>query len=98
MNTVINSLFAGSTENSHMKLSIRSRTNIQISIITMILLTVMNLLGTVKILVMIKFIYGIKNTPYHPPKFLVFVVCRVTSKFLGIVSAESSWGGVKTIK
>ena len=27
-----------------------------------------------------------------------FLACRVTSKVLGIVSAESSWGDVKTIK
>ena len=31
-------------------------------------------------------------------KVLGFVACRVTSKILGIGSAERSWGGVKTIK
>ena len=31
-------------------------------------------------------------------KVLGFVVCRVTSKILGIGSAERSWGYVKTIK
>ena len=54
-----------------MKLSIRSGANIQIPIIIMILLSVMNLSGTVKILVMVIVIYGIRNTPYHPPNFLV---------------------------
>ena len=58
----------------------------------------MNLFGTVKILVMVTVIYGIKNTPYHPPKFLVFLAFRVTSKIHGIGSAERSWGDVKIIK
>ena len=31
-------------------------------------------------------------------KFLSFVACRVTSKFLGIDAAERSWGDVKTFK
>ena len=31
-------------------------------------------------------------------KVIGFVACRVTSKILGIGSAERSWGGVKTIK
>ena len=31
-------------------------------------------------------------------KFIGFVTCRVTSKILGIGSAERSWGDVKTIK
>ena len=31
-------------------------------------------------------------------KLLGFVACRVTSKILGIGSAERSWGDVKTIK
>ena len=57
-----------------MKLLIRSGANIQISIIIMILLTVMNLSGIVKILVMVTVIYGTKNTPYHPPKFFVLYI------------------------
>ena len=60
VNNDIKTLFAGSTENSYIELSIRSGANIKISIIRMILLTAMNLSGIVKILVMIKFIYGIK--------------------------------------
>ena len=31
-------------------------------------------------------------------KVLGFVACRLTSKILGIGSAERSWGDVKTIK
>ena len=31
-------------------------------------------------------------------KVLGFVACRVTSKVLGIVASERSWGDVKTIK
>ena len=31
-------------------------------------------------------------------KVIDFVACRVTSKILGIGSAEHSWGDVKTIK
>ena len=31
-------------------------------------------------------------------KVLGFVACRVTSKFLGIGTAERSWGDIKTIK
>ena len=58
--------------NSYMKLSIRSGANIQISIIRMIILTETKLSGTVKIFVMVIVIYGIINTPCHPPKFLVF--------------------------
>ena len=42
-----------------MKLLIPSGVNIKISIIIMILLTVMNLYGTVKISVMATFIYGV---------------------------------------
>ena len=71
VNTVIKSLFSGSTENSYMKLSIRSGANIHILIIIMILLTVMDLSGTVNISVMVTFIYVIKNNPYSPPKLLV---------------------------
>ena len=55
---------------SHMKLLIRSGANIKISIIRMIILTVMDLYRTVNILVMVTVIHGIKNNPYHPPKFL----------------------------
>ena len=72
VNTVIKSLFYGSTEKSYMKLSIRSGVNIQILIILMILLTVINLSGMVKISVMVTVIYGINNIPYHPPKLFVF--------------------------
>ena len=35
---------------------------------------------------------------FPPIKLLGFVACRVTSKILGIGSAERSWGDVKTIK
>ena len=71
LNTVIKSFISGSTGNSYMKLLIRSEANIQISIIRMIILTVMNLSGTVNISVMVTVIYGIKNNPYRPQKFLV---------------------------
>ena len=56
----------------YMKLLIRFGVNIQSSIIRMILLTVMNLSRTLKILLMVIVIYGIRNNIYHPPKFLVF--------------------------
>ena len=81
-NTVIQTLFAGSTEISYMKLLIRSGANIKIPIIRMILLTVMNLSGTVKILVMVTVIYGIKKNSLPSTKVLGFLVCRVTSKIL----------------
>ena len=54
-----------------MKLWIHFGANIQISIIRMIILTVINLYGTVKIFVMAIVIYGIRNIPYYPPKLLV---------------------------
>ena len=63
--------FLDQLKKSYMKLSIRFGANIQNSIIRMILLTLINLSGTVNILVMVIVIYGIINTPYHPPKFLV---------------------------
>ena len=46
---------------------------------------------------MVTVIYGIRNTHYHPPQFLV---CSLQGNFknLGIGSAERSWGDVKTIK
>ena len=62
VNNVIKSLFSGSTENSYMKLLIRFGVNIKNSIIRMILLTVMNLYGTVKIFVMVVAICYIRNT------------------------------------
>ena len=57
----------------------------------------MNLSETVKISVMATFIYGIKNT-LPSTKVIGFVTCRVTSKILGIVSDERSWGDVLKIK
>ena len=57
-------------KNSYMNLLIRSGENIQSSIKIMIPLTVTNLSGIVNILVIGTVIYGIKNTPCHPPKFL----------------------------
>ena len=80
-----------------MKLSIHSGANIKISIIRIIFLTVMNLSGTVKISVMVTVIYGIKYS-LTSIKIIDFVACRVTSKILGILSSECSWGDVKTIK
>ena len=71
VNTVIKSFFLDQLKKSYMKPLISSGANIQISVIIIILLTVMNLSGTVNILVMVTFIYGIRNTLYHPPKFLV---------------------------
>ena len=64
--------FLDQLKNSYMKLSIHSGVNVQISIKRMIALTEINLSVIVNILVMVTFIYGIKNTHYHPPKFLVF--------------------------
>ena len=58
-------------KNSYMELLIRSGANIKISIKRMIPLTEMNLSGILKILVRVTVIYGIRNTHYHPPKFLV---------------------------
>ena len=62
VNTVIKICFLDQLKNSYMKLSINSGANIQISIIRMITLTAMNLSETVKILLMVTFIYGIRNT------------------------------------
>ena len=70
VNTVIKSFFLDQLKNTYMKISIHSGANIQISIIIMIILTVMNLYGTVNISVMVTVIYGIKNNPYNPPRFL----------------------------
>ena len=56
---------------SYMELLISSVVNILYSIIRMIYLTVIILSGTVNILLMVTFIYGIINTHYHPPHFLV---------------------------
>ena len=63
--------FMDPLKNSYLKLSIRSGANIKISIIRLIFSTVMNLSGTVKILLMVTVIYGIENPSYHPPNFLV---------------------------
>ena len=71
VNTVINSFFLDQLKKSYMKLLIFSGASIQISIIRMIILELMNLSGTVNISVVVTVIYGIKNDPYHPPKFLV---------------------------
>ena len=71
VNTVIKTFFLDQLKNSYMKLSIRSGANIQISIKSMIPLTVTNLYGIVQILVMVTVIYGIRNTHYHSPNFLV---------------------------
>ena len=64
VNTVINSLFAGSTEKElHETLDTFWSKYTKNPIIRMILLTVMSLSGTVKILLMVTVIYGIKNNP-----------------------------------
>ena len=65
-----------------MKLLIRYRENIYIPILRIKFLTVMNLSGTVKISVIVKFIYGIQNTPYHPPKLLVLQLAGQLKKLL----------------
>ena len=54
-----------------MKLLIHFGANIKNSIIRIILLIVMNSCGTVKMCMMVIVIYGIINTPYRSPKFLV---------------------------
>ena len=46
---------------------------------------------------MVTVICGIKNIHFLSPRFLVFFVCRVTSKVLGIGAEERYWGDVKTI-
>ena len=58
-------------KNNYMELLIRSGVYIQISIKIKIPFTEINLYGLVKILVMVTVVYGIINTHYHPPKFLV---------------------------
>ena len=58
-------------KNNCMKPLIRFRLNIPISIIRMILLTVTNITGVVKIVVEVMVICVIKNTVYHKPKSLV---------------------------
>ena len=47
--------------------------------------------------------YGNSHIWHHkyslpPKKVICFVACRVTSKNLGIGSADCSWGYIKTIK
>ena len=79
---------------SYMKLPIHSGANIHISIIRMMMLTVMNLHGIVKIFVMMKVISGFKKYSLPSTKVLGFVSWRVTSKSLGTGSAERSWGDV----
>ena len=54
--------FLDQLKNSNMKLSIRFGVNIQLSIVIIVLLTVMDLFGTVKIFLMVIVSYGIKNT------------------------------------
>ena len=61
-------------------------------------MVVMNLSGTVKISVMVTVIYGINTQSLPSTKVIGLEACRVTSKTLGIVSADCSWGDVKTIK
>ena len=63
--------FLDQLKDSYMEPLISSGANIKISIKIMIPLTDMNLSGIVKILLMVTVIYGIKNTHYHPKKFLV---------------------------
>ena len=58
----------------------------------------MNLYGKAKTSEMVTVICGIKNIQFLPPRFLVFLACRVTSKVLGICVAERSWGDVNIIK
>ena len=58
----------------------------------------MNLYEKSKTLVMATAICGIKKDSLPFTKVLGFVVCRVTSNFLGIGASERSWGDVKTIK
>ena len=58
----------------------------------------MNLYGKAKTLVMATAICGIKKDSLPFTKVLGFVVCQVTSNFLGIGASERSWGDVKTIK
>ena len=71
LNNVIKTFSAESAENSYMEILIRSGVHIQILIKRMIPLKAINLPVTVKISVMVPVIYGIINTHYHPPKFLV---------------------------
>ena len=71
VNNLIKTFFLDQLKKRYMELLIRSGANINISIKKMILLTEMNLYGILKILVMVTVIYGIRNTHYHPPKFLV---------------------------
>ena len=71
VNTVIKTLFADSYENCSKKPLIRFGLNMLILIVTMVLLTVTYLYGVVKIFVMLIFIFGIRNTLNHAPKFLV---------------------------
>ena len=62
VNNVINFVLLDQLKRGYMELLIRSGENIQNSIIRMIPLTAMNLFGTVKILLTVTVIYGIRNT------------------------------------
>ena len=71
LNNVIRTFFLDQLKKSYMELLIRSGADTQIPIKIMILLIETNLSGIVKVLVIVTVIYGIRNTPYHPPKLLV---------------------------
>ena len=80
---------------SYIKLPICFGANIKNPIIKIIVLIVMNSSVTVNIFVMIHLWHKKYSLP--STKVLGFVAFRVTSKILGIGSAERSWGYVKTI-
>ena len=98
VNNVIKIVLMDQLKNSYMKVLIRSRANIKFSIKRIIILTVMNLSGIVKIISNVNIHLWHKKYSLPSTKVLGFVACMVTSKMLGIGSAERSWGDVKTIK
>ena len=63
--------FMDQLKNGYMELLIGFGANIQNSTKRITPLTEINLSRTVNILMMVSVIYGIRNTLYHPPKFLV---------------------------
>ena len=80
---------------SYMKLSIHSGANIQIPIVRMIHLTVNEFIRNSKDISDGNSHLWHQKQSLPCTKVIGFVVCRVTSKTIGIGSAECSWGDVK---
>ena len=99
VNIVIKTLFHGlSEEKKWLILKTYSLLSILTSITRMVYMMGMNLYGKANTSEMVTVICGIQNILFLAPRFLVFVACRVTSKFIVIGAADHSLSDVKTIK